>query len=172
MDPLSFPVLAGAALNQAFGFLFGRLAHLLDNRGNKSSEPEQVETPEVVEGNLEPVQTDVEALEKYINELEALSGALGVYQRNPERIRSEDQNLLSRLGRLRQLLEVIYNQRITFQGELRSSTGASVRQHMQTAAGEVTGVDGKRVRRADVVQDINRSEQGSKIIGIKGEDIG
>ncbi|MGW2152280.1 hypothetical protein [Nonomuraea sp. NPDC001699] len=171
MDPLSFPVLAGAALGQAFGFLFGRLAHLLDNRGKKST-PEIVEGVSVLEGELKPLQADSELIEQHIEELETLSGALGVYERNPDRLRPEDQQLLQRLGKLRALLEQIYGQSITFHGERRSPSGADVKQRMKRAAGDVVGVDGSRIRSARVSQDIDLSEPGSRIVGIQGEEIG
>ncbi|MEU8109494.1 hypothetical protein AB0C18_37910 [Nonomuraea muscovyensis] len=171
MDPLSFPVLAGAALGQAFGFLFGRLAHLLDNRG-KDLPPEPVENLDVLEGALKPLQADFELVEQHIEELETLSGALGVYERNPDRLHAEDQQLLRRLGRLRVLLEEIYGQHITFKGERRSPSGADVIQRMTRAEGDVIGVDGVRIRSARVSQDIDVGEPGSRIVGIQGEEIG
>ena len=172
VDPLSFPELAGAALSQAFAFLFGRLSRVLDNRGKAAEEPERVETPEVMQGRLDPLAARPNVVEENLAELRELAGTLGVYERNPERLDGHDDNLRKDLARLRALLEKVYGQRITFRGETREATGVVVEQRMDAVAGEVTGVRGGRVSQARVSQDIKRVGRDSSVIGVHADDVG
>jgi hypothetical protein len=174
MDPLSFPALATAAFGQAFGFLFGRLAHLLDRRERAKGDPDDdaVEAPDALEGHLNPLVPDNALVEQYIEELERLSGALGVYHRNPDRLDPQDGALRTRLGRLRELLEIIYGQHITFHGEAREPSGVAVEQRVDTVSGAVTGVRGRQVSRARVAQDVRHVDDGGWVIGVQADEIG
>lgn len=172
MDPLSFPVLAGAALNQAFGFLFGRLAQLLDHRSKQRYEPEAVETPSVLTGRLDPLVPHKDAVAAHLAELQELASVLGVYERHPDRLNSDDTALRRNLSRLRNLLEEIYGQHITFCGELREPSGVVVEQRMSSVSGDVTGVRGHRVRAVHVRQNVDQVLDGSSVIGVQGDDIG
>jgi hypothetical protein len=174
MDPLSFPALTGAALSQAFGFLFGRLAHLLDRREEQTSEIEieSAEIPAAIEGRLEPLTANGALVGQHLEELEALCGALSVYDRRPDRIRTEDTRLREQLGRLRALLEQIYGQRISFRGEDRQPSGVKVIQRMDVSSGDILGINGRRVRHANVSQEVKNVDQGSTVTGIQADDIG
>lgn len=172
VDPLSFPVLAGAALSQAFGFLFGRLAHVLDSRDEDTNEPEQLEVPPVVSGELGLVTAARAVVEAHLPEIQELVGTLSVYDRKPERLDGQDAAARAALARARSLLEQIYGQRITFNGEQRPASGVRVEQRMKVVTSEVTAVTGSRIRSADVTQDINEVRPGGSIIGVHGDDIG
>jgi hypothetical protein len=172
MDPLSFPVLAGAALNQAFGFLFGRLTHLLNRRNEQRSEHEVAETPPVLEGQLGPLVPHEETVAAHLPELRTLAAILGVYEQYPERLDSHNTTLRQHLSRLRNLLEEIYGQHITFRGEPREPSGVLVEQRMDLVSGDVTGVRGQRVRRVHVRQELNQVLDGSSVVGLQGDDIG
>ncbi|MFI9552769.1 hypothetical protein [Nonomuraea endophytica] len=172
MDPLSFPMLAGAALSQAFAFLFGRLAHVLDNRKNPSVEAEQIDMPEVLEGDLQPLQANAEIIDDNILQLQALSGKLSTYERNSDRVVATDEELLEDLGELRYLLEQIYGQQITFAGEDRASSGVRVNMHLGTLAGDARGIEADVVRNAQVSQTADQVTEGARIIGVKGKRVG
>ncbi|GAA1289345.1 hypothetical protein [Saccharothrix xinjiangensis] len=176
MEPISI-TLAGAIAGPAFAFLFGRLTRLLDNRVSKADanalelEAEEIETPEVVQGVLQPLRVDEDQLERRLDELEELAGRLGVYDRNPDRIQSEDDKLLENMGRLRNHLECIYGQRITFVGERRPISGSRVDQSVDVVEGDMTGIDGKSVRGAHVTQRSQHIPAGGKVIGIRADEV-
>jgi len=172
MDPLSFPVLAGAALSQAFGFLFGRLAHLLDSRGQKSVEEEAIETPPVLTGQLKPLIPRPEAVEEHLSEIQELVGKLFIYDRSPERLDGQDDTLREDLARARVLLEQIYGQRFTFAGEKRPPTGVYVEQKLDTVSGRAVGVRGGKVRQAQVRQEAREVRKGSSIVGVDADEVG
>ncbi|MBP2477731.1 hypothetical protein JOF53_006603 [Crossiella equi] len=177
MDPLSLSALAGAAVAPVFTFLFGRLASLLDNRASRTGknapaqETEQIETPAVVHGVLKPLQVNDEQLQQRLGELEVLAGSLGVYDRNPDRLQVEDVKLLENMGRLRDHLECIYGQRITFVGEQRPTSGSRVDQSIDVVEGDMTGIEGKNVRSAHITQKARHVPAGGKVIGIKADDV-
>ncbi|WIX82873.1 hypothetical protein QRX50_19905 [Amycolatopsis carbonis] len=173
VDPLSFPVLAGAALNQAFNFLFGRLAHTLDSRDDHDQEDvEQIAVPAVVRGELGPVTATSAVVEARLPEIQELVGTLSVYERKPERLDGTDAAVRADLARARELLEQIYGKRITFHGEERPGTGARVEQRIEVLANEAIGIRASRVRSADVTQVVGQVRTGGSIIGIDGDDIG
>jgi hypothetical protein len=173
VDPLSFPVLAGAALSQAFGFLFGRLAHLLDSRVERTQdEPEQIDVPPVISGELGPLTTESAVVEAHLSEIQELVGTLSVYERKPERLDGQDAAVRADLARARTLLEQIYGKRITFHGEQRPASGVRVEQRLKVVTSDVTGVAGNRVRSADVTQEVDEVRPGGSIIGVHGDDIG
>jgi hypothetical protein len=61
-DPLGFPVLAGSAITQAFGFLYGRLAALLDRHTAADKAVLDYELPSGLVGHLAPLEVDQYAL--------------------------------------------------------------------------------------------------------------
>jgi hypothetical protein len=93
-DPLGFPVLAGSAITQAFGFLYGRLAVLLDRRRTGQSEIENGDNELGDQGDSDVSwKPDDAALEEYRPSLETLAAALEVYDKHPEIINGEDEHL-------------------------------------------------------------------------------
>lgn len=170
VDPLSISALT-AALAPTFTFLYARLSGLLDRRRGIAEEtPEAVETPEVLEGRLAPLQADPAVVDSRWSELLSLAGSLGVYERNPERLVPGDTVLLRDLERLRGLLEEIYGQRITFRGEQRASTGTRVRQKIRNVTGTTVGVRTTDTGySADVDQDIDTVEAGGWVIGVQAD---
>lgn len=172
MDPLSFPVLAGAALSQAFGFLFGRLAHLLDSRGEKQDAEEAVETPEVLVGDLGKLTARNDVIEAHLADIEELVGRLSVYERKPERLNGNDITLRDSLAHARALLEQVYGQHITFRGEERPASGVHVEQTLETVAGRLTGVKAGRVRQARVRQEVTDVSESGSVVGIDADDVG
>lgn len=56
-------------------------------------------------------------------ELVRLSGALSPYAQEQVDIAADDEDLAFQAGQLRDLLEAVYGQRLTFRGEQRERTG-------------------------------------------------
>jgi hypothetical protein len=131
-----------------------------------------VEVPSVLAGRLGPLVPHEGMVGAHLTELQQLAGILSVYERHPKCLDPHDTALRKHLGRLRDLLEEIYGQHITFQGEPREPSGVLVEQRMGSVSGEVTGARGQRVRRVHVRQDVDQVLDGSSIVGVQGDDIG
>jgi hypothetical protein len=171
VDPLSFPALAGAALNQAFNFLFGRLASLLDKRGRGEQREDEIDSPPVLLEELTSLAPRDDLVERALPQLRELMGVLSTYDRNPDQLDVDDRELRSALGQLRTLLEQIYDRPLTFDGEgSRSEIHAEMK--AKTVSGEMVGIDAKRVRRGTVDVDVEQVSQGSSVIGIRADEIG
>jgi hypothetical protein len=167
VDFLNFPDLTTDVLGQAFGFLFGRLSHILDRRSGATVD-DHVGVPAALDGAWRPVPPDEGVIEAELPRLRELAGALGSYERYPERLTIDDAGLRADLSRLRALLERVYGQHITFQGEDRAPTGTRVVQRMGTVAGQVIGIDGGTVSGANVNQHIDDVQKDGTVIGVRG----
>ncbi|MDL4817352.1 hypothetical protein [Actinomadura opuntiae] len=171
MDPV---LLMGTPfLTAAFEFLFRRGEKLIDRRGPQDDEltldPGDLTA---IKGQLRPLRVDEAELIAVRPDLERIVGALSSFQRNPSRIDSEGEQLQYLLGELRESLEWIYGQRITFEGEQREASGALVRGRFGTVAGEVTGISAKRVRgNPRVDYDVEEVTRDGKVTGIRTEDL-
>lgn len=180
MDPVTL-ALVGGAVAPAVTFLMDRANRVLDERaarrrqapdsGSLQQTPEVVNAPGVLQGELAPLAADPEIVEARQAELAAVVGQLSPYTRDPQLIDDQDQELLTLAGRLREILEEVYGQRITFVGEDREATGSSVRirQVADVHEGDMTGV-GKIHRdyskNVDVDQRVGRTVEGSRVVGV------
>lgn len=178
-DPLAFPVLAGAALTQGFGFLYGQLQALLERRraqreGRQTPVAEQAETPAVLTGCLAPLQVDDRLLAEKADELTLLQSLLTQYAGRAE-LDGHDPQLRTMLGRLRATLERIYGQRLTFQGEDRPATGVRIDQLAIDVEGEMVGLDvgsaGERAQ-AQVSQTVKTVHENGTVIGGRFDTLG
>jgi hypothetical protein len=173
--PLDFPELAGSAITQAFGFLYGRLAALLDRRTASAGEVAHDDEQPGLAGRLSPFEVDPSALERLRATLESLDDALSVYWRCPSLLNGEDESLRRNLGRLRYALEAVYHQRITFEGEQRPPTASKVEQWADEVMGELTGLTSDDLTggaSGEVVQVIGKIGKDGKVIGAKIKRIG
>lgn len=171
-DPLGFPTLAASAITQAFGFLYGRLAMLLDRhdaRRDKEDHPDhenrKKEARIVISG-----PADETVLEELRPSLQTLADILKVYDKNPEMLDGEDGMLRHHLGCLRAALEAIYHQRIAFAGEEARSSGVDIEQDAEDVSGELIGLIGREVSRSaqvGVSQRLKKVHKGGKAVGAK-----
>jgi hypothetical protein len=176
-DPSELSMVLNSALPATFTFLYQRLDALLSR--HKAGGSEQAETlpeiPAVVVGELElPLRSDEEQVRVRRKELQAYALGLAQYHRNPTLITSDDPLLLETLGELRNALEDIYGQRLTFQGELRDQSGPFSEQRIGRVAGEAIGMQAsQRIGdAAGIKQTIDTVERGGRAIGMKAPIIG
>jgi hypothetical protein len=171
-DPLGFPVLAGSAITQAFGFLYGRLAVLLDrhdSRHDKEDHPDHEDRGREM-GTAISGPADKAVLEELRPSLRALADILDVYDKNPEMLDGEDAMLRHHLGCLRAALEVIYHQRIAFSGEEPRSSGVNIEQDADEVSGELIGLISREVSRSaqvGVSQKLKKIHKGGKAVGAR-----
>lgn len=140
-DVLGFPVMAASALTQAIGFLYRRAEVVLDRRAARrrpgEAEPSQ-QIPAVVAGDpggvldFDPGNVTDERAQR----LEELLEVLGLYAEQDSSADGQDERLRRAMGGLRNVLEEVYQRRITFVGEDRPSSGRRI----VTKVGDVQGV--------------------------------
>lgn len=166
VDPISFPVLTGAALTGAITFLYNRLAAVLDRRAAARESGDQVDN---VEGISEPFIIHHEQLtEARLHRLERNAGALQVYRTHPELLRGDDDGLRQALGELRNDLEAIYGLSFSFGNENRRGAGLQVIQVSEEIEGTQRGIRAKSL--SDTAQ--VHVDQRTKIIRPSGEMTG
>jgi hypothetical protein len=132
MEPVTLAALTAAALTEGVKFLYGQAGEILRRRRERKDAAEAeraavaVPTPEVVEGTLEPITVDVDAADKLADELRSLRATLADYVEGIEPVETSDERLVSTTAALRDAIESIIGQRITFKGEAREPTGTPV----------------------------------------------
>ncbi len=170
-EPWSFPVLAGAALTGAIGFLYSRIGAVLDRRAGRLS----AEEPEVVDGWDRPLEMRLEALDTAGYErLAERADALRALLEHPERCRGDDPSLMQLLSGVRDDLEAVYA--VTFRfGDEPSTDGSQgpvvrVRQEAEEADTKVLGVGARGITgnaEVDITQKIDRLRPGSEMTGLQ-----
>lgn len=168
-DPLSFPVLAGSALTQAFGFLYSRLGILLDSRKSGARDQHKgIVTAPVLLGQLDTSAIDSIALAEHEAQLRTLADALSIYDTNPGLIETGNAALMRIMSNLRETLETIYGQRISFRGERAASYEIRIDQEVRKIAGEIVGLE-SRSDRADgthtIIQKADEIAKGGRMTG-------
>jgi len=170
---LDLAALTGPAFAQTVGFLYGRLANVLDRR--RQSQTEVIATPAVLEGELGPLVISEPVVEHHRAELEGLLERIGVAQANLRSVNRRDDGLATDLERLRDLLEQIYGQHITLSGEDRPSSGVRVDQRARTVRGQMVGLDADEATtnaRVDVTQNIGEVSSSGSVIGARIKKLG
>ncbi|GAA4887805.1 hypothetical protein ACFPM3_18035 [Streptomyces coeruleoprunus] len=170
-DPVEIALIS-SAVPATLTFLYQRLERLLSPR---RTEPEpDLTIPDTLVGTLElPLQPNEQRLHARHAELDLLHDFLEEYvSREPAELTPE-QGLLRSMGKLRNLLEDVYGQRLTFAGEARPASGPFVDQKLTTLTGEATGMDADEITsHAQVTQQVETVDAGAKLIGMKARRIG
>ncbi|MFF5726535.1 hypothetical protein [[Kitasatospora] papulosa] len=165
MDPLAFPVLAGAVLTEAVKFLFDRASAVLDRRAGRVP----VEEPERVAGLPDTLQVRAaELTDARMERISQAQGAVRVYLSRPDLLQGDDEGLRELLGQLRRDLEEAYGHSLPFGDEQRPRLGAEVSQHADEISGQQVGI------RARGLTDKGRARvvQTAKTITESGEQVG
>lgn len=170
MDPLAFPVLAGALFTEAVRFLFDRASAVLDRRAGRVP----VEEPEQVSGQAQPLLIRLPALtDERVDRITGAQGALRVYLSRPELLQGDDTELRELLGHLRWDLEEVYGCRLPFGDEKEADRpGIGVLQRTESLRGKQVGVRTTGVTergRARVDQEARTIEETGEQVGIEVE---
>jgi hypothetical protein len=176
-DPLTLSVLGGATLTEGIKFLYAQATELLKRRRERKAEKAaKVETPELAGELKQPLEADAAALERLAPDLQELRRALQDYVDDLEPIDSGNHKLLETADAVRQILEAVYGQRITFQGEQRPESGPMVegRIDVTTVAGYAAAVrartlTGGTVTGTAVVGEVTATGQ---VVGVDIDRIG
>ena len=138
LDPLTFSAIGAVAITEGIKFLYGQASEILKRwRERKDSakdastqlnntEPVDVKLPSVFEGQLSAPHIHFDTVERVEEQLRELRKDLSEYADGIESVDVKDANFLRRIDALRQLLEAVYQQRITFKGEQHPPSGPVV----------------------------------------------
>jgi len=140
-DPISLALLGGTVLTEGIKFLYGQVSKILERRAARKeaaqkegasaaatpkTEPAQIQLPAVFQGQLRSPEVDFDEVERQHKALLLLRGKLVNYADGAIDVDPNDNDLLANVDALRQLLESIYGQTITFKGERREESGTKV----------------------------------------------
>lgn len=132
--------------------------------------------PAIFDGQLAPLEFHLDEMERLEEHLLNLRSALNTYVDGLEPINPKDELLLETMDALRQAMEVVYQQRLTFKGERRPSSGPMVEGTMdvKTVAGNAKVIEARWIARgtARATLKADRVESGASVSVINTERIG
>ena len=185
-DPITLSTVGAIALTEGIKFLYKQAGEVLKwwmkRRDAKEAPAEPDETaavdvklPDVFGGQLSEPKIHFKALERLGGELWELRKDFSEYADEIAKVDTKDEDLLKRIDALRKMLEAVYQQRITFEGEQRSSSGPLVegRIDVEEVAGYVAAIRAKRISRGKVTAEVEaeRVEEGGQVIGVEVDEI-
>ena len=186
-DPITLTLVGGVVLKEGVKFLYGQAGELLKRWRERrdasegvpanSTEPASITLPpEVFEGRIENPLIHFDNLAVAEQQLRELRRDITPYVDEGEPLEAGNQNLMQRVDLLRQLLEAVYQQRITFKGEKRPSSGPVVgaKIDVERVLGRVAGVRSKSIRSGNVDVEIKARTvgPGGEITGVDVDNIG
>jgi hypothetical protein len=183
-DPVTLSIagVGAIAIKEGIKFLYGQAADILkrwrSRQGGGASHGEErdgtpvhVVLPSVFDGQLCEPWIHFDVVRGREQELRNLYKELAEYATDVEPVEKVDTELLRKVGALRDIVEEIYQQRITFRGEQRPKTGTLLlgRVVARSIAGEATGleVEGSLDGEARGEVQADQLESGAKVIGTK-----
>ena len=186
-DPITLTLVGGMVLKEGVKFLYGQAGELLkrwrerrdasDGVPAKSTEPASITLPpEVFEGRIENPLIHFDNLAAAEQQIRELRRDMALYVDEGEPLEAGNQNLMQRVDLLRQLLEAVYQQQITFKGEKRPSSGPVVgaKIDVEQVLGRVAGVRSKNIKSGNVDVEIKAKTvgPGGEITGVDADTIG
>jgi hypothetical protein len=185
VEPLSLAALGALAATEGIKFLYGQAAEVLkrwrDNKSGKTAEaqapiPVQPPAAALLQGSIQSPTINFEVLESLQGDIGKLASVLGNYAGGLEEPDPDDQELAVAADALRQALEAVYGQRITFRGENRQPSGPIVVGRVDAAkvAGAVAGVRARLVRSGRVQGTASAEEvsESGQLSGVNIDTVG
>jgi hypothetical protein len=171
VDPLSLTAVGAIALTEGVKFLYAQAGELLKYRRERKQAPELRPPADVLAGSVEPAPPNDERLEELAPALADGWNALATYAQGIEEIDPSDPELRRRVDDLRRALEVVYGQRITFQGETRPPSGPLIENEVRAGQAEILN---SRVGVVETAHGGMSVKQGTDVTGakIEGSDVG
>ena len=174
IEPISLTAVGVFALTEGIKFLYTEAGELLKHRREnkegtrqEGAEPELRPPADLIEGTVDPARPNEERLERLADELQKRRRSLTDYADDVEAVDPSDVALLKEVDELRQLIEAIYGQRITFKGEDREPSRPLVENEVRAIEAKIrdaeVGVIEMESSTASVTQDVDVS--GAEIEG-------
>ncbi|MGH3797335.1 MAG: hypothetical protein ACRDSP_20875 [Pseudonocardiaceae bacterium] len=187
-DPITLAALGAVALSEGIKFLYGQASELLRARKERRLEAElggklptavQMSVPDStpLDNGAVHFTADAQTLEEHHAKLAELAARLAPYAQDWTDIDPADVSILTATDQLRMLLEAVYGQRLTFQGEQREESGTrvDVRQLLGNIDGAVAGVRAKNIS-GEAQVSVSQTAEGvgvdGKLTGIEADRIG
>ncbi|WP_406179799.1 hypothetical protein [Streptomyces sp. NBC_01006] len=186
MEPITLAVVSSLVLTEGVKFLYQEAGQLLQRRrgqgatdggeGTGAGGPVTlaVTEPGLFAGAVAPAPADAEVVLRFREDLTALWQVLAPYAHGITDIDPADRNLLDTADAVRNILEAVYGQRLTFAGETRAEEGPVVSGlvRAEEIAGDVAGVRARGVRTGRVVGQVEagRVTQDGTVSGIEIQD--
>lgn len=171
-DPITLTVVGTVVLTEGIKFLYSQTGEVLKRwRERKEAkkdaphtqiEPVEVVLPEAFEGQLVDPKINFDTVAKLEDNLRQLRQALGEYADEIEPVDPQNIALLQTVDALRRAFEAIFQDRLTFKGEQRSSTGPLIEGHIDVdeVAGYVAGVRAQMIHNGRIVGKVNAKRVG------------
>jgi hypothetical protein len=183
MDPITLSALGATALSEGIKFLYAQAGEAIkwwrERRDKDASGDEPLPAPPdaPLEGPLTAATINRAAIERLEGEIRELRNALAPYADTvaPEAVSPDDRELLEVVDGLRQALEAVTGQEITFKGEPRApATVIEGEADVDRVAGYVAAVRARRVvgghirggARAGTV------ERGGQVVSVDIDELG
>ena len=183
-DPFTLGAVGAVVLTEGIKFLYGQAGEALKRwRERKAAgknadvEPVEVELPsDAFAGQLERPQLHLDAVERLEQELRDLRAAVADYAQGIDEVDPGNAELLGTADALRQAMEAVYGQRITFAGEPRPPSGPGVagEANVDDVLGYVAGLRARRIIGGSVTGRVTakRVGPGGQAIGLEVDTIG
>ena len=137
MEPFTLGAIGAVVLTEGIKFLYNQAGEVLKRRrehreaaaaGTTTEEtvPINATAPPIFEGTLAPTAVDFDVVERLGQDLKDLRDGLADYAQEIEPVDPKNENLLKTVDALRQIMEAVYQQRLTFKGEQRAPSGPLV----------------------------------------------
>ena len=179
-DPLTLAAVGAVALTEGIKFLYEQAGEALKRwrerkaaAKNVTAEPVDVQLPSAAfTGHLEQPQLHLEAVGRLEPELRELRAALADYAQGIDEVDSGNEQLLQTADALRQAMEAVYGQRITFRGEeeSRPPSGPLVvgEANVDDVLGYVAGLRARKIIGGSVTGQVTakRVDHGGQAIGL------
>jgi hypothetical protein len=181
VDPFSLGAVGALAATEGIKFLYSQAAEVLKRwrareAGKETEAQAQIPltSPEVLNGTLTHVTVDFSALDRLHGDIRMLAGVLGDYVGGIEEPDPADSDMVATATTLRDLLEVVYGQRLTFKGEARQPAGPVVtgRAAVDRVGGEVAVVRARLIRSGRVEGELKAHEVTGRAAAVDADTIG
>lgn len=176
-DAIAFPVLAGSAVTQFFGFGYAQLGEIVtgwrEKRAGKSRPIEILPIPEELAPVAEPLVIREEVLSVRFAELEALQERLRGYR--GQELDGGDPALRQALADLRSALEEVFEAELSFRGEYRAKAAVYVNQNVEDLHGRAIAMrigSAGAAADAQVEQRIGTVHEGGEATGLQIDRLG
>ena len=127
-DPITLAAIGTLAVTEGVKFLYNQAGELLKYwrekkkaaatpAGSAAPKPPEVKLPEVFEGQLLSPKVHDDVLDRVQQNISDIRKELSEYADGVQEIEPTNEALLAQVDALRQLIEAVYQQRITFKGE-------------------------------------------------------
>ena len=186
-DPVTLTLVGTVVLKEGVKFLYSQAGELIkrwhDRRDAAAADTsKQIETPlkadpSIFNGTVAPLVADADRLQSLEPQLRQLRAALADYADGIEPVDVQNSNLVDIADILRQQLETIYGQRLTFTGEPRQPSGTPLvigTAEVKSVAGLAAGVIAGTITVGEIRGSIKaeRVESGGTAAAVKVDKIG